>query len=252
MGFFDEVNTCLSLSLLTEIFINRTYNGKRISDNIRLIGACNPYRRRNRNINKCRLNSILDDNENSNDKELVYLVQPFPQSLLFYVFSFGSIDKDNEKRYINSIIEKLFSKNEKILYENTTKLISKCHKFLRKNFDSSVVSFKEIIRFSKFVKFFQKYFTIKNNYKKRENIERNNKLRSIICSIYICYYIRLSDDKKSNFNTKIRTILLNLINEELKVEDNGSDLIVQIKDENLKNKFYLKKRILKNLAIFLK
>jgi hypothetical protein len=45
---------------------------------------------------------------------------------------------------------------------------------------------------------------------------------------------------------------LNLINEELKVEDNGSDLIVQIKDENLKNKFYLKKRILKNLAIFLK
>ena len=85
--FFDEMNTCLSLSLLTEIFINRTYNGKRVSDNIRLIGACNPYRRRNRNIsiNKCRLTSISDDNENSNNKELVYLVQPLPQSLLFYV-----------------------------------------------------------------------------------------------------------------------------------------------------------------------
>lgn len=26
--FFDELNTCLSLSLLTEIFINRTYQGK--------------------------------------------------------------------------------------------------------------------------------------------------------------------------------------------------------------------------------
>ena len=94
--FFDEMNTCLSLSLLTEIFINRTYNGKRVSDNIRLIGACNPYRRRNRNI------------------------------------SFGFIDKDNEKRYIHSIIEKLFSKNEKILHENIIKLISKCQKFLRK------------------------------------------------------------------------------------------------------------------------
>ena len=254
--FFDEMNTCLSLSLLTEIFINRTYNGKRVSDNIRLIGACNPYRRRNRNINinKCRLTSISDDNENSNDKELVYLVQPLPQSLLFYVFSFGFIDKDNEKRYIHSIIEKLFSKNEKILHENTTKLISKCHKFLRKNFDSSVVSLREIIRFSKCVKFFQKYFTIKNNYKERENIERNNKLRSIICSIYICYYIRLSDDKKrSNFDIKIRTILLNLINEELKFEDKGGDLIDQIKDENLQKEILSRpEEIITRFSDFLK
>ena len=34
--FFDEINTCLSLSLLTEIFINRAYYGKSISDNILL------------------------------------------------------------------------------------------------------------------------------------------------------------------------------------------------------------------------
>ena len=61
--FFDEMNTCLSLSLLTEIFMNRTYNGNKLSDNIRLIGACNPYRRRK-----------------DNDEELVYLVRPLPQS----------------------------------------------------------------------------------------------------------------------------------------------------------------------------
>jgi len=28
--FFDEINTCLSLSLLTEIYIKRAYNGKKI------------------------------------------------------------------------------------------------------------------------------------------------------------------------------------------------------------------------------
>ena len=251
--FFDEMNTCLSLSLLTEIFINRTYNGKSLCDNIRLIGSCNPYRRRKINIKKCRLTSISDDNDYSNDKELVYLVQPLPQSLLFYVFSFGYIDKINEKKYIHSIIKKLFSKDEKILHENTTELISKCHKFLRKNFDSSVVSFREIIRFSKCVEFFQKYFTIKNNYKKRENIERNNKLRSIICSIIICYYIRLADDKKrSNFDIKIRTILLKLINEELKVENKGDDLIEQIKDENLKKEILSEVPIIKRFSDFLK
>ena len=38
---FDEMNSCLSLSLLTETFINRAYNGEEISENIRLIGTCN-------------------------------------------------------------------------------------------------------------------------------------------------------------------------------------------------------------------
>ena len=45
--FFDEINTCLSFSLLTEIFINRTYNGEKLSENIRLLGAYNPYRKKN-------------------------------------------------------------------------------------------------------------------------------------------------------------------------------------------------------------
>ena len=49
--FFDEINTCKSLPLLTEIFINRTFNGEKLEDNIRLIGACNPYRKKNKNNN---------------------------------------------------------------------------------------------------------------------------------------------------------------------------------------------------------
>ena len=44
--FFDEINTCFSFTLLTEIFINRTFNGEKLEDNIRLIGAYNPYRKK--------------------------------------------------------------------------------------------------------------------------------------------------------------------------------------------------------------
>jgi len=206
--FFDEMNTCLSLSLLTEIFINRTYNGNKLSDNIRLIGACNPYRRRKGNKEKCGI-SISEDN----DKELVYLVQPLPQSLLYYVFSFGRIDDNDEKKYIHSIIEKLFSEDEKHLYEITTEAISECHKYLRKTYDASVVSLREISRFSKCMEFFQKYFSFKNENEGRDNNERNNKIRSIICSIYICYFIRLTNDKiRSNFDIELRHTLLKLIN----------------------------------------
>ena len=136
--FFDEMNTCLSLSLLTEIFINRTCNKKKFCDNIRLIGACNPYRKRQSTKEKCGL-SRSDNNEN----ELVYLVQPLPQSLLYYVFNFGSINDEDERKYIRSIIEKLFTKEEKTLHEMTADAISESHKYLRKIFDSSCfISFK--------------------------------------------------------------------------------------------------------------
>jgi len=235
--FFDEINTCLSLSLITEIFINRTYEGKKISDNIRLIGACNPYRKRKGNKAKCGL-SLSEDNDN----ELVYLVQPLPQSLLYYVFSFGSIDEVYERKYIKSIIEKLFTKEEKDLHEYTTDAILECHKYLRKEFDDSVVSLREIARFTKCVIFFQKYFKKKNEYLGRTDNPKNNKIRSIICSIYICYYIRLIDDNNRNqrtiFENQIRAFLLKLVNskdEKSKLEELNK-IIRKDEDDEEKNK----------------
>ena len=238
--FFDEINTCLSLSLITEIFINRTYNGNTLSENIRLIGACNPYRKRKTNKEKCGL-SLSDDNKD----ELVYLVEPLPQSLLYYVFSFGSINEDDEKRYIHSIIENLFSEDEKDMHIATTEAISQCHIYLRKTFDSSVVSLREITRFVKSVEFFKEYFTKKNNNyfikknicEKRDNNEKNNKIRSIICSIYLCYYIRLIDEKqRSKFDVELRKALFKLINtkpESLKIIELQKmfERYINIKDE---------------------
>ena len=42
--FFDEINTCNSLGLITEIMCNHTYLGKKINENFVFLGACNPYR----------------------------------------------------------------------------------------------------------------------------------------------------------------------------------------------------------------
>ena len=247
--FFDEINTCLSLSLLTEIFINRSYNGKKLSDNIRLIGACNPYRRRKEGKEKSGLSKSED-----NDKELVYLVQPLPQSLLFYVFSFGRIDDEDEKKYIHSIIQKLFTEQEKDLHEATTEAISECHKYLRKTFDESVVSLREISRFKKCIEFFKKYFEIKNHFEERSNNEKNNKIRSIICSVYICYYIRLTDEKKrSNFDNLLRTSLLKLIINNINDDMKEKELIEQIGEKDLGKE--IKKRpeeIIRNFSDFLK
>ena len=43
--FFDELNTCKSMDLLSEIICKHSCQGKILPDNIAFIGAANPYRR---------------------------------------------------------------------------------------------------------------------------------------------------------------------------------------------------------------
>jgi hypothetical protein len=40
--FFDEINTCNSMSLINEIFCKHTMNGEELKENITFIAACNP------------------------------------------------------------------------------------------------------------------------------------------------------------------------------------------------------------------
>ena len=222
--FFDHINTCLSLSLLTEIFINKTFNGKKIEDNIRLIGACNPYRIRGQEVE--RYGYIR---ENEKDKKLIYSVQPLSESLLNYVITFETLNEEDEKKYINNIIKKLFEKEEEKLHEAATEVIFNCHKYLKDTFDPSVVSLREVSRFVKIVEFFKNYFAIKrkceekgisdnnkdNNIENDQNPHNDNfdNIKSLICSVYICYYIRLTDEtQREEFNNKLRESLINLVN----------------------------------------
>ena len=92
----------------------------------------------------------------------------------------------------------------------------------KKTFDPSIVSLREITRFLKCIEFFKNYFTIKNKYERRINNKKNNKIRSIICSIYSYYYIRLTDEKiRVNFENNLREILLKLINNKEDLEEKG-------------------------------
>ena len=237
-AFFDEINTCLTLSLLTQVFINRTFNGEKLEDNVRLIGACNPYRKRKELIERCGLTR-----EDDEDDQLVYKVEQLPQSLLYYVFSFGSLRDEDEKKYIRSIIQKLFTKEEEQLRDLTTEAISKCHIFLRESFgnDPSIVSLREIARFKTCVEFFQDYFIKKNDQTKNKldkETEKVYKIKSIICSIYLCYFIRLTnEDKRGKFDAELQQILLEIanVNYEVKTEDekNIPDLFSKIKYERL-------------------
>ena len=110
--FFDEINTCDSLGLFTEIFCKRSIYGQPIDERFIFIAACNPYRSTG-NENKNNLLNVLYK-QNYKRKNLVYTVNPLPMPLLNFIFNFGSLKEEDEFIYIKSMIEtasfKLFKK----------------------------------------------------------------------------------------------------------------------------------------------
>ena len=196
--FLDEINTCKSMGLISELMCKHSYQGKKLSENIVFIAACNPYRKRDskgRKEEKIGLdaNLAVKEKKNLNEKEkenlernkldLVYLVNPLPHSLLNFVFDFGGLEEEDEESYIKCIIEdsieKVFyqgqkekSKDKKTLntLNNLKKLAQDmvifAHKFIKKNNDRSAVSLREIRRFNIFYEFFYKYLQ-----NRKQNIE---------------------------------------------------------------------------------
>ena len=113
--FFDEINTCNSMGLLSEILCKHSCLGEKLKKNIKFIAACNPYR-----IISHKFETIgLYDEKKHNQRNLVYAVNPLPPSLLNFIFDFGNLRKEDEKKYINNILSDEFTKfigNESISF----------------------------------------------------------------------------------------------------------------------------------------
>ena len=196
--FLDEINTCNSLGLITEIMCNHTYLGKKINDNFIFIGACNPYRLLTKKMRESGLiyYNMKEDNKLNN---LVYTVNPLPHSLLNFVFDFGSLQNDDEEKYIrNTIIEIISQFDSKKLINNIKEddlskmkiviieTIVICHNFIRDKYDESSVSMREIRRFGIFFEFFMRYF-------EKIDCSKKKMLYSLNITLYLCYYLRIND-----------------------------------------------------------
>ena len=187
--FLDEINTCKSMGLISELMCKHTCQGKPLPSNIVFIAACNPYRQReNKGIKEEKIGldinqavkqkNLLNDKEKaeinkSKSNNLVYTVNPLPHSLLNFVFDFGNLTPKDEEDYIRCIIkesiEKIYFKEKKNLDINDQKLtqlknlagnlIIEAHNFIRKFNDRSAGSLREIRRFNIFYEFFYTYLT---------------------------------------------------------------------------------------------
>ena len=198
--FFDELNTCNSMGLITEIMCKRTMHGEPLPNDLVFLGAVNPYR----TMTSTMKHSGLTYHTDSNDKNsLVYTVNPLPHTLMNYIFYFGNLESDEEREYIKSMIMQNFTKyypdkenaEYKKLIDKTLESICDCHNFMRKNYDESSVSLREIRRFNIFFKFFLDYLKNKSIYKSFFEKTYNLLLGTLNITLYLCYYLRISDKK---------------------------------------------------------
>ena len=252
--FLDEINTCKSMGLISEIMCKQSYQGKELPKNITFIAACNPYRYDTKKIKqKAGLNQKyafqdklkIEDpkirnlmEKSSEANSLIYTVNPLPHSLLNYVFNFGNVKDDDEKKYIKSItseiIEKIYNNkyNENLgnkgdihaIHKLAIDLIVTSQNFIRDKNDKSSVSLREIRRFNIFYEFFFNYLKNKK-LKTNENSDNmkmekddndfikdldfnNMQIYSIILSIFVCYYLRLTEsDTREELKNKLNQIL---------------------------------------------
>ena len=197
--FLDEINTCNSLGLITEIMCRHTYLGKPINENFVFFGACNPYRVLNKKMRESGL-VYYNTKEKSQLNNLVYSVNPLPHSLLNFVFDFGSLRPEDERKYIHNTIVSIIDsiKANKLItdikeedLENLIQIIIdsivECHDFIRDKYDKSSVSMREIRRFGIFFEYFIKYFNASYNSDYKKMFQSQN------MTLYLCYYLRLNE-----------------------------------------------------------
>jgi len=216
--FIDKINTSKCLNLLTDLFTKHSFLSKPLKKNVYIIASCYPYRLSLSETKEIRY--ITEKTRNL--RNLAYLVNPLPLSLINYVFDFGNLRDEDEKRYIKSFIDSFLNEkfsltnnyNYRNILDKICDSVNFCHTYIRNNNDVSSVSLRDIERFTIFYGFFlniiKRRKEFENNYKAYakkikyfvEEINEEQKKENIIflkaanLSLFICYYLRIIDPKQ--------------------------------------------------------
>ena len=197
--FFDEINTCESMGLIGEIMCNHSIHGEKIKSNLVFLGACNPYRTMTKKLKE---SGLVYHNQSTNKRaNLVYTVNPLPFNLLNFIFNFGTIKPQDERKYIESMVSETINKiyPDKNSYDIneiknlTTDVICHCHSFIREIYDESSVSLREVRRFNIFFNYFVNYLSKESEFCNKYTSLKEKFIDSINLTTYLCYYLRLSE-----------------------------------------------------------
>ncbi|CAG8563026.1 45905_t:CDS:10 [Gigaspora margarita] len=195
--FFDEINTCNHIGLLSDLIAHRTLSGKLIHHNIKLFAACNPYRLRKKNVSNVGLEKSYQE-----QSKLVYHVHPLPDQILDYVWDYGVLKSEEEKAYIKIMVESQLGAHPIFV-----DLLGESQKFIRMVEETYTVSLRDVKRAIKLALWFQKsmkdrppathstsisFFMIFSQYRNHPPKDEKTLIRySFVLSLGLCYQSRL-------------------------------------------------------------
>ncbi|XP_052086034.1 E3 ubiquitin-protein ligase RNF213-like [Mytilus californianus] len=171
--FFDEANTTEAIGVIKEIMCDKTLGGKpmELHQRLKMVAACNPYRKHSKELIQRLEQAGLGyhvDAEKTTDKlghvpmrNLVYRVQPLPQSMLPLVWDFGQLDTEVEELYIRQMVLRCVNNGHLPSLPGLDKIVSKIltvsQDFMRKQKDEcSFVSLRDVERVLQVMSWFYK------------------------------------------------------------------------------------------------
>eukprot|EP01043_Picozoa_sp_COSAG02_P008916 COSAG02_NODE_294_length_25426_cov_719.561298_2_plen_6193_part_00 len=169
--FLDEINTCDSLGLFKEMICDKSMKGSVLPDNLVILAACNPYRYQPKESKPSAGLQLAGSTPVG--ERLVYVVRQLPETLYEFIWDYGTLNREEEKRYIESMLKKSFSdtnraavagrvlklspEDERRFVRLFAEMVGQSHDFIRKAHgdEVSVVSLRDVARC---IKLFQWFF----------------------------------------------------------------------------------------------
>ncbi|XP_028413793.1 uncharacterized protein LOC114536639 [Dendronephthya gigantea] len=260
--FLDEINTCDHLGLINDIMCHHSMLGRRLSNNLVFLAACNPYKLRpEEHIKTAGLEgkNIVDEYSG-----LVYRVHELPEAMVDYVWDYGSLAPEDERDYIQRMVREIPKKYEGLLVD----LLSASQKFIREAENNSFcVSLRDVHRCIRLIKWFQDMIIKRKELKCTlddecpqhlriyhsisERFNTKPMIKSIVLTLAHCYLSRLpTSELRKSYRAHMMELFLR--NGTSMSRGNNSDAfaaIVRMEEEDYLNRMELPPGTAKNAAL---
>ncbi|XP_072022893.1 uncharacterized protein [Amphiura filiformis] len=196
-AYFDEINTSTLLGTLNEIVCHHRFDGQDLPPNLVCIASCNPYKKRDKESTNAGLKQPGIDESGYIDN-LVYRVHPPPGTMLDFIWDFGSLNKKDEKVYIERMVHGTISERINPIFVN---LLVESQAFIRQYENTSYcVSLRDVNRCSKVANWMINVFLKNKGMAKlrkavSETVYEEENYRGMILAFAVCYHSRLAKEE---------------------------------------------------------
>ena len=251
--FLDEINTCEYLGTVNEMICHRSIKGKPLTPNLVFVAACNPYRLRpSGNISTAGLSGKTITDEYS---KLVYRVHPLPETMIDFVWDYGSLSKEDERAYIGRMVEGITGNPNILLVD----LLCTSQEYVRE-IDKSpyCVSLRDAHRCIVLVKWFKE--TLKrrsdlpssklNNSRSYHEVARgfSRLIRTFVLALAHCYQSRLPTTEARQGYRKRVSVCFRKHNNHL-FKESSFEAIVRAEQDDYLERMELPEGTAKNAAL---